>query len=161
MCSCGGVMSPFVSPLSVIVRAHDPTVIGSARGSHIDVAWRSVCDRDQKWNQAINALFRSRSRDQDEFWVTKINRSTHFRRYLAGVATFCPWNSRRIKRSRASKRSDQAIKDDFHRSKFLIPVANASTCDVYVTTPCSVMSWVEKGQSWCHNDGKKNFGDAS
>ena len=37
-----------------------------------------------------------------------------------------------IKRS-----SDQAIKDDFHPSKFLIPVANASTGDVYVTTPCS------------------------
>ena len=32
-----------------------------------------------------------------------------------------------------------AIKDDFHRSKFLIPVANASTGDVYVTTPCT--SW--------------------
>ena len=40
-------------------------------------------------------------------------------------------------RSRASERSDQAIKDDFHRSKFLIPVANASTGDVFVTTPCS------------------------
>ena len=53
------------------------------------------------------------------------------------MATFCPLNSRRIKRSRASERSDQAIKDDFHRSKFLIPVANASTGDVYVTTPCS------------------------
>ena len=39
-----------------------------------------------------------------------------------------------IKRSRASERNDQAIKDDFHRSKFLIPVANASTGDVYVTT---------------------------
>jgi len=42
-----------------------------------------------------------------------------------------------IKRSRASERSYQAIKDDFHRSKFLIPVANASTGDVYMTTPCS------------------------
>jgi len=60
-----------------------------------------------KWNQAINLLFRSRSRDQDEFWVTDINRSTHFLRYLAGVATFCPLNSRRIKQSRASERSDQ------------------------------------------------------
>jgi len=46
-------------------------------------------------------------------------------------------NSRRIKRSRASEQSDQAIKDDFHRSRFLIPVANASTADVYVTTPCN------------------------
>ena len=36
-----------------------------------------------------------------------------------------------------SEQSDQAIKDDFHRSKFLIPVANASTGDVYVTTLCS------------------------
>ena len=42
-----------------------------------------------------------------------------------------------IKRSRASERSDQVIKDDFHRSKFLIPIANDSTGDVYVTTPSS------------------------
>ena len=42
-----------------------------------------------------------------------------------------------IKRSRASEQSDQAIKDDFHGSKFLIPVTNASTGNVYVTTPCS------------------------
>ena len=42
-----------------------------------------------------------------------------------------------IKRSRASEQSDRAIKDDFHRSKFLIPVANASTGDLHVTTPCS------------------------
>jgi len=42
-----------------------------------------------------------------------------------------------IERSRASEWSDQAMKDDFHRSNFLIPVANASTGDVYVTTPCS------------------------
>jgi len=27
------------------------------------------------------------------------------------------------------------IKDDFHRSKFLIPVANASTGDVYADYP--------------------------
>ena len=91
-----------------------------------------------KWNQAINVLFRSQSRGQDEFWAANINRSTHFLRYLAGVATFCPLNSRRIKRSRASERSNQAIKDDFHCSTFLIPVANTSTgdIDVYVTTPC-------------------------
>ena len=38
---------------------------------------------------------------------------------------------------RSTEQSDRAIKDDFHRSKFLIPVANASTGDVYVTTPCS------------------------
>ena len=39
----------------------------------------------------------------------------------------------------ASERSDQAIaiEDDFHQSKFFIPVANASTGDVYVTTPCN------------------------
>ena len=52
------------------------------------------------------------------------------------MATFCPLNSHRTKRSRALERSDEAIKDDFHRSRFLIPVANASTGDVYVTTPC-------------------------
>ena len=40
------------------------------------------------------------------------------------MATFCPLNSRRIKRSRASERSDQAIKNDFRRSRFLVPVCN-------------------------------------
>ena len=102
----------------------------------MDVAWRSVCDRNQN-GDAVNILFRGRSRDQDVFWVTKINWSTHFLRYLAGVATFCPLNSRRIKQSRALEQSDQAIKDDFHWSRFLIPVTNASTGDVYVTTPSS------------------------
>jgi len=38
------------------------------------------------------------------------------------------------KRSKASERSDQAIKDDFHQSKFLITVASASPGDVYMTT---------------------------
>jgi len=37
--------------------------------------------------------------------------------------------------SKQSNRSDQVIKDDFHRSRFLIPIANASTGDVYVTAP--------------------------
>ena len=45
--------------------------------------------------------------DQDEFWVTNINRSTLFLRYYWGMATFCPLNSRKIKRSRASEQSDQ------------------------------------------------------
>jgi len=88
-----------------------------------------------KMESSDQSSFRSRSRDQDEFWATNINRSTHFLRYLGGVATFCPLNSRRIKRSRASERSDQAIKDNFHQSRFLIPVTNASTGNVYVTTP--------------------------
>jgi len=44
-------------------------------------------------------------------------------------------NSHKIKRSRALERNDQVIKDDFHRSRFLIVVANASMGDVYVTTP--------------------------
>jgi len=30
--------------------------------------------------------------------------------------------------------SDHTIKDDFERSRFFIPVANASTGDTYVTT---------------------------
>jgi len=50
-----------------------------------------------------------------------INRSMHFLRYLAGIVTLCPLNSCRIKRSRALEQRDQAIKDDFHRSRFLIP----------------------------------------
>ena len=88
-----------------------------------------------KWNQAINVPFWSRSRDQDEFWVTNTNWSMHFLRQYEGMATLCPLNSRKIKRSRASEWSDQAIKDDFHWSRFLIAVTNTSTGDAYVTTP--------------------------
>ena len=118
---------------------HSLTLMPFTRGSHIDVACRSVCDRDQNGikrstfflgaDQGIKTNSqRLKSTDQCTFW--------HFLRYLAGMATFCPLNSRRIKRSRASERSDQAIKDDFYRSRFLIPVANASTGELYVTTPC-------------------------
>jgi len=53
----------------------------------------------------------------------------HFLRYLAGRLLFS-LNSRRIKRSRTSEQSNQAVKDNFHRSRFLILVANASTGDV-------------------------------
>jgi len=50
---------------------------------------------------------------------------------------FCPLNSHKIKQSRASERNDQAIKNDFYRSRFLIPVANDSIGDaMHVTTPC-------------------------
>ena len=45
----------------------DLNLTWTSRGSHIHVTCRNICDRDQKWNQAINVLFRSRSRDQDEF----------------------------------------------------------------------------------------------
>ena len=71
-----------------------------------------------------------------EFRATNINQSMHFLWYLAGMATFFLLNSCRIKQSRALERSNQAIKDDFRWSRFLIPVANTSTGDVYVTTPC-------------------------
>ena len=56
---------------------------------------------------------------------------------------FCPLNCRRIKRSRALEWSDQAIKNDFHRPIFLIPVANASTGDVDVTALESVFNMKE------------------
>jgi len=52
------------------------------------------------------------------------------------MVTFCPLKSRNIKGSRAPEWRDQVIKDNFQRSRFLIPVANASTADAYVTTPC-------------------------
>jgi len=136
-----GILRPVTSNVAAI--KHFP------RGSHIDVTCRSHLRPGSKWNQAINVLFRSRSRDQDEFWATNINQSTHFLRYLGDVTTFCPLNSHKIKQSRASEWSDQAIKDDSYRSTFLIPVANASigdaTCDypllpmaglTHVTTPC-------------------------
>ena len=79
--------------------------------------------------------------------------------YLAGVATFYPLNSHRIKRSRTLEQSDQAIKslgterssdqkpwngaikDDL---RFLISVANVSTGEEYVTTPCTSVSIVGK-----------------
>ena len=51
---------------------------------------------------------------------------------------FCPLNSHKIKRSRALEQSDQVIKDDFHQSRFLIVVANASAGNAYVTTPCAL-----------------------
>jgi len=41
----------------------------NTRGSHTNVTCRSSCNWDQKWNQAINVLFRSRSKNQDKFWV--------------------------------------------------------------------------------------------
>ena len=81
-------------------------------------------------------------------WETNINRSAHFLRYLAGVAMFSPFNSHRIKRSRASEWSDQAIKDDFHRSRFLILVANASTGDVYVIAPWAASCHYHFCQYW-------------
>jgi len=43
---------------------------------------------------------------------------------------FVPLNSLKIKRSRALELSNQAINGDFHESKFLIPVANASMGDM-------------------------------
>ena len=91
--------------------------------------------------------FQSQSRDQDEFWVTNINRSTHFLTYLAGMATFCPLNFHRIKQSRASEWSDQAIKDNFPRWRFLIPVTNASTGNAYVTTPCTFVNELSPGRN--------------
>ena len=66
--------------------------------------------------------FRGRSRDQDEFWATKINRSTHFLRYLAGVATYVlsfelPWNQV-IKSFGTERSSDQG---QFSTIKILDP----------------------------------------
>ena len=57
-----------------------------SRVSHLCVACRSISEPGSRWNQAINVLFRSWSRD--ELWATKINRSAHFLRYWGGVATF-------------------------------------------------------------------------
>ena len=48
---------------------------------------------------------------------------------------FCPFNPW-IKWSRALEGNVQAIKDNFHWLRFLIPVANASTGHIQVTTPC-------------------------
>jgi len=62
----------------------------TAKGSHIHVTSRSVCDRDQNGIKRSTFFFWSRSRDQDEFWATNIKRSTHFLRYHGGVAIFCP-----------------------------------------------------------------------
>jgi len=48
--------------------------------------------------------------------------------------SFCPLNPGKIKQSRAWEGNDQVIKDNFHQSIFLIPVTNASTGDMQVTT---------------------------
>jgi len=98
----------------VILNVKPPLRMLSSRSSHIDIACRSVCDQDQ------NGIKRSTFfLGADEGIKTNSKRliSTDqctFFRYLAGMATFCPLNSRRIKRSRASEQSDQAIKVDFH-----------------------------------------------
>jgi len=109
-----------------------------SRGSHIDVAWRSVCDLDQNVIKR-SAFFLGAHQGIKTNSERLKSTITHFLRYLAGVGTFCPLNSRRIKGSRASEWSDQAIKRSrtiFTDHRFLIPLANASTGDVYVTTPC-------------------------
>ena len=123
-----------------------------ARGSYIRVACRSVCDRDQSGIKRSTFFFGA---DQG-IKTNSEQQSTHFLTYYGGVATFCPLNSRKIKRSRASERSDQAIKDDFHRSRFLIAVANASTGDAYVTTPCMV-SLEEVGPGWPRHTSRNNY----
>ena len=93
--------------------------------------WKRLRPRS-KWNQGSTFLE-----------PIKGSRSTHFLRYYGGVATFCPLNSRNIKRSRASERSDQAEPYACLRcgmtlgelsELFLIAVANASMGDAYVTT---------------------------
>ena len=45
------------------------------------------------------------------------------------ILTFEPLE---IKQSRAMDGNDQAIKDDLHRSRFLIPVTNTSMGDMYM-----------------------------
>jgi len=44
-----------------------------------------------KMESSDQRSFRRWSRNQDEFWATNINRSTHFLRYLAGMAMFVLW----------------------------------------------------------------------
>ena len=84
-----------------------------------NVACRSVCDQDQNGIKrstfSLGPIKRSRILSYQYQW------SIHFLRYLADMAMFCPLNSHRIKRSRASEWSYQMIKDDFHWSSFLIP----------------------------------------
>ena len=83
-----------------------------------------------KWNQAIKVLLRSRSRDQDQIWATNINPSTHFSRYSGGVARFLSFA--KLSNQEPWKWSNQAIKDDFHWSKFLITFASTSTGDMWL-----------------------------
>jgi len=114
----------------------------ATRGSHIDLACRSICDQDQNGikrstlflgaDQGIK-MNSEQLADTLQAWLrfilwTPIESSDQE-----------PWN-RAIKRSRALEQSKQAIKDDFHWSRFLISVANVSTGKKYVTTPCTSVS---------------------
>ena len=75
-----------------------------SRGSHIDVTCRSVCIQDQNGiKQWMFLLGANQGIKTNSEWLI----STPFLTYLAGVATFCPLNSHRIKPSRVSEWSDQ------------------------------------------------------
>ena len=58
--------------------------------SHICVACRSVCDRDQSGIKR-STFFWSWSRDQDEFWATNINNQSTFLDTMEAWLRFALW----------------------------------------------------------------------
>jgi len=79
-----------------------------------------------KMESSDQRSFRRWSRNQDEFWATNINRSTHFLRYLAGMAMFVLWtpveSSDQQPRNGAIKRSRTIFtdQDSWSRSQMLL-----------------------------------------
>ena len=103
----------------------------TGRSGHIDVACRSICDWDQNGiKQSMFFLGANQGIKTNSEWLIS-TRSTHFLTYLAGVAAFCPLNSRKIKqepRNGAIKQSRTIFldEDSWFRSQTLLCVCDYS-----------------------------------
>ena len=81
---------------------------------------RCICNRAQ--NKSSDwCSFRSWSKCQDSEWLISTNHHI-FSGTKEAWLHFCPLNPCKIKRSGALEGNDQAIKDDFYLSRFLIPI---------------------------------------
>jgi len=104
------------------------------KGSHTHLACRSICSQDQNGiKQSTFFIGADQGIKTNSEWLILTDRHT-FSNTKEVWQCFCPLNSCKIMQSRASEQSNQAIKDDFHQSRFLILVANAYTDDSYVAT---------------------------
>ena len=117
----------------------------SAKGSHID-ACRSVCDQDQneiKWSTFFLGADQGIKTNSEKL----ISSDQHtFSDTQQAWQRFILWT---LVESSDQEPQNGAIKQSrtiFHRSIFLIPVANASTGDIYVTplicTLCHLISYL-------------------
>ena len=94
------------------------------RDSHLYILSRSVCEWNQNWTKRSNTIFESLSRDQSNLGTVKINKSRMFSCKLT-------FDLLKIKWSRASEGTDQAIENTFCRSKFWtwLRKLQQATCD--------------------------------